>query len=468
MKTAPTFSPGLSGFLRIALRARQLKRRERWTHEQIKVYQQNELGKLRAFAYAHSPFYREFHKGLHDRPLHELPILTKEQLMASWDHIVTDRSLRLKEVDSFLNTVTGLEAYQGRYFAFATGGTTGVKGITIFSRYEFLGFFSLTARATRWTGMRFPFGERPRMAVVQSRQPWHVAGGAGFIRLPFVKVLALDTVEPLDQLVRALNEFKPHVLGGYATNVHLLALERIAGRLQVDPRVILSTAETLTKEARQALAQAWGIQPFEAYGATETAEAASECQEHRGLHIYEDVVILEIVDNDNRPVPPGEYGDKVLATVLWSRTLPLIRYELSDHVKLAKDPCPCGRPFQLIEEIQGREEQVIYLPGKSGGEVRIEPDLFFDSMVLLPIDGWQVVQERDAAIAILILRPHREFNEGAFLGKMKAELEKQGAKTPALRVEYITELRRTKIGKLITIQALHREKRSRSRKADRW
>lgn len=459
----PVFSPGFLGFLKIARRAIALKRHERWTRDQIKEYQAAELTALRAHAYEKSPFYQTFHRGLEDKPLRELPVLTKQELMASWDDVVTDRSLKLKDIERFLNGVTGLEVYQDKYFAFATGGTTGVKGITVFSTDEFLNFFSLTARASGWTGIHLPFGDRPRMAVVQSRLPWHVAGAAGFIKLPIVKVLALDTVEPLEQLVAKLNAFKPHVFGGYASNVHLMALEQTEGRLRIAPRLVISTAETLKKEARKAIASAWGVQPFEAYGATETAEAASECQEHRGFHIYEDVVILEVVNNDNQPVPLGEYGDKVLATVLWNRTLPLIRYEISDHLKLATEPCPCGRPFQLIQEVQGREEQVIYLPGESGEQVRIEPDLFFDSLVLLPVDGWQVVQEREDAITFLILGPRPDFSEADFLKRMNTELVKRGAKPPRLKVEHITELRRTKIGKLITIQALSKaDSRARS------
>jgi phenylacetate-coenzyme A ligase PaaK-like adenylate-forming protein len=453
-KQPPIFSPGILGLLKIALRARKLKKHESWTREQIKQHQEAELKKLREFAYKNSPFYKKFHQGLENKSLSQLPILTKKELMASWDDVVTDRSLKLKDIESFLNGVTGLEMYKGKYFAFATGGTTGVKGITVFSKDEFLYFFSLTARASGWTGIHFPFGERPRMAVVQSHLPWHVAGAAGFMKLPIIKVLALDTVEPLEQLVAKLNAFKPHVFGGYASNVHLLALEQMAGRLKIAPKMILSTAETLKKEARKAIKEAWGIEPFEAYGSTETAEAASECQEHKGFHIYEDQVILEVVDKDNKPVPPGEYGDKVLVTVLWNRTIPLIRYEISDHLKLATEPCPCGRPFELIQEVQGREEQVIYLPGESGEKVRIEPDIFFDSMVLLPIDGWQVMQERENAITFLILGPHPEFKEAGFLKEMAAEFEKRGASTPVLKVEYITELRRTKVGKLITIQAL--------------
>jgi phenylacetate-CoA ligase len=458
MNDAPSFSPGLLDMLKIAWRAKALGRHERWTRDRMMAYQAKELSALREYAYENSPFYRSFHSGLEHCPLYQLPVLTKQQLMVSWNDVVTDRSLKLEDIERFLSGVTGLETYQDKYFAFATGGTTGVKGITVFSMDEFLNFFSLTARASGWTGTRLPLLERPRMAVVQSHLPWHAAGAAAFIKLPIVKTLVLDTVEPVERLVAKLNGFQPHVFGGYAGNVHLLAIEQLAGRLQITPRLVMSTAETLKKEARKAIAAAWGVQPFEAYGTTETAEAASECQEHRGLHIYEDAVILEVVDKENQPVPHGASGDKVLATVLWNRTLPLIRYEISDHVQLSVEPCPCGRPFQLIHEVQGREEQVIHLPGQSGQHVRIEPDLFFNSLVLLPVDGWQVVQEREDAITFLIQGPHADFGEAAFLQRMIKELVNRGAKPPILKVEYITEPRRTKIGKLITIEALKGER----------
>ena len=438
-------------------RARALRKRENWSREQIQGHQDRELARLRRFVSDHSPFYQRFHKGLEDRPLHKLPILTKKELMQSWDDIVTDRSLHLQDIQRFLERVQGLEPYQNSHYAFATGGTTGVKGVTVYSKKEFLLWFAITSRTTRWVGMRFPLWARPRMSTVQSLLPWHVAGAASFIKLPLVKTLPLDSTEPLPQLVRKLNDFQPHVLAGFAGNVHLLAQEQTAGRLRVAPTTVMCTAETLKKEAREDIEKAWGIKPFEAYGATETAEAASECQEHRGLHIYEDLVILEVVDEDNRPVPQGTFGRKVLATVLWNYTLPLIRYEISDHLKLSPEACPCGRTFQLIAEIEGREEQVMFLEGKSGEEVRIEPDLFFDQMVLLPIDGWQVVQERKGAITFLVLRPHTRFKEAEFLKRMGDEIEKLGAKRPTLKVEVGDELRRTKLGKMITIQALPRE-----------
>ncbi len=99
---------------------------------------------------------------------------------------------------------------------------------------------------------------------------------------------------------------------------------------------------------------AWGNKPLEVYAATETAGIASECDLHRGMHLFEDLVITEVVDEKNKPVPPGVYEEKVLVTVLFSRTMPLIRYEMSDSMCPAASPyCPCGRPFALSMGCRG-------------------------------------------------------------------------------------------------------------------
>ncbi len=105
----------------------------------------------------------------------------------------------------------------------------------------------------------------------------------------------------------------------------------------------------------------------------------------------EDLVIVEVVDQDNRPVPPGVYGDKLFITVLFNRTQSLIRYELSDSVRLATDPYLSGHPFALIDDIQGRVEEVLSFPGVAGGVVNVHPLVFSRIMDTLPVSGWQVI-----------------------------------------------------------------------------
>ena len=76
----------------------QLRIHERWSPEQLHVYQENALEKLRSHAYANSPFYQEFHQGLAKQPLSELPILTKKTLIENFNRLVTDRAVTLEKV----------------------------------------------------------------------------------------------------------------------------------------------------------------------------------------------------------------------------------------------------------------------------------------------------------------------------------------------------------------------------------
>ena len=168
--TPPVYRLNPFRILALIFQARALRKRETWSRERIGKHQDRELARLRRFAAARSPFYQRFHNGLEDRPLHELPVLTKRELMQSWDDVVTDRSLRLHDIQRFLERVKGFEPYHNTHYAYATGGTTGVKGVTVYSRKELLLIFALTSRTKRWTGMRFSLRERPRMSLRMERQ----------------------------------------------------------------------------------------------------------------------------------------------------------------------------------------------------------------------------------------------------------------------------------------------------------
>ncbi len=94
-------------------------------------------------------------------------------------------------------------------------------------------------------------------------------------------------------------------------------------------------SEVLTEETRRRIVQAWGNQVFNNYAAIEAGGIAIECDQHRGMHVMEDLVIVENVDWNNKPVPPGVFGDKLLVTPLYKRTQPLIRYEIEDSVRFS-------------------------------------------------------------------------------------------------------------------------------------
>src|SRR5262245_31204801 len=99
---------------------RQLRRHDRWTRQQLEAHQTRALRRLRAYAYAHSPFYQQFHHGRFDRPLHDLPVLTKALMMEHFDAFVTDRRVRLPEVEASLAGQPSDKQFRGRYWVNAT------------------------------------------------------------------------------------------------------------------------------------------------------------------------------------------------------------------------------------------------------------------------------------------------------------------------------------------------------------
>jgi len=432
---------------------RQFRQREHWTRQQLDAHQAHALRTLRDYAYAHSPFYQRFHQGLTDAPFHELPVLTKAMLMEHFDELVTDRAIRLEEVKRYLGSLVGDEHFLGRYWVNATSGSSGHPGIFLFNRDEWITVLASFARAREWGGVKLDLAHRVKTATIASTTPFHMSTRVNATAHSWwMPEIRLAASEPVETIVACLNDWQPEVLIAYASMARILADEQLAGRLHIRPHAVFTSSEVLTQETRRRIIQAWGERLFNQYAATESGSLAAECEHHQGMHLMEDLVIFEVVDQDDRPVPPGVYGDKLLITVLGSRTQPLIRYELDDSVRLASDPCPCGRPFALIDDIQGRMEDTLSFPGIAGGVVNVHPLVFSRIMDTLPVSGWQVVQEADG-LRVLLSGAHGEFGDEMLTETLRHALVSHGAIVPHVEVQRVDSIPKTAAGKAPLIKS---------------
>jgi phenylacetate-CoA ligase len=177
--------------------------------------------------------------------------------------------------------------------------------------------------------------------------------------------------QPTAALVEALNAFAPTVLATYPTVAALLADEACHGRLRLRPREIWTGGETLSTAVRQRLQQALGCTVRNNYGASEFLTIAWECG-HGRMHVNADWVMLEPVDAQHRPVPPGQASDRILLTNLANHVQPLIRYELEDQITLQSGHCSCGSPLPVIE-VQGRRDESLLMTGPHGESITLLP-----------------------------------------------------------------------------------------------
>ncbi len=125
-----------------------------------------------------------------------------------------------------------------------------------------------------------------------------------------------------------------------------------------------------------------------------------------GLHLPDDLCLVENVDRDGRAVPPGQPGERILVTNLYNPTLPLIRYEVTDEVRVIPGPCPCGSVLRRIADPQGRLDDTFAYPDGT----TVHPHVFRDVLGQHPtLVEYQVRQTpRGADIAIVTAGPTDE------------------------------------------------------------
>ncbi len=433
-----------------------VRRRDRWSRPRLLAFQKDALERLVRHARANSSYYRGTLRGGTDLPLAELPVLTKTRLMEQWDRICTSDALRLVEVEGRLAETERAaddpgHAWRGRWWLAATGGTTGRRGVFAWNRQEWTQILASYARVNDWAGVSVGLRRPLRTAIVSSLNPTHQSAVVGAsLRSRLVPALRLDARTPVADLVRELDRFEPRLLVTYASMVGPLAQAQLAGHLHIRPETVVAASEVLTPDARAAARAAWGeLVVVDSYAATETASIASTCPQG-GWHLCEDLVIVEPVDEDYRPVPVGVTADRVLVTVFFSRTLPLIRYELTDSIRLSRERCPCGLPFALLEAVDGRTEETLTLPGRHG-PVRVHPIVFHTALEALAPNGWQVEQQPDR-LTVRLVAPAGDTELA--LRRVQDALADLTIQATAVEVVAVAELERTRLGKIQLVKAL--------------
>jgi phenylacetate-coenzyme A ligase PaaK-like adenylate-forming protein len=407
-----------------------LIKHECWSRARLEELQQRRLADLLDWVTQKSPFYREYRSTHRIGPpysLQDFPILDKKTYMTHFDEIVTDPRLNLSQLKEHMARVSGDEYYLGEYRVLTTAGSSGHKTVIVFNRKEWSIQEATSMRIAAMMGV-IPFSRRrPTIVTIGSHSPLHDH--------------VLPATALIEDLVQRLNSLQPHMLRGFPSMLGLLVSEQLEGRLNINPFTIAGGGEPLTSELRKQLQTAWPKSSvFDIYG-TQEGLRAMECNPGQGMHIFEDLGIVEVVDEDNRPVPDGTLGHKILFTSLFGFTQPVIRYGISDMMVLAPESCQCGQPFRRILAINGRNDDILYLQGRGGRRVAVHPVHFWNVLEsFADIRQYQVVHEPDS----ICLRLMYEEGNGKTARSVKEQLARKldalGVDCPSIRIELVTTL----------------------------
>lgn len=352
-----------------------LQRRQWWPRERLDALQLGRLRRLLRHAAASVPFYRELYGeggvpadsigSLED--LRRLPIVRREDLQSRPQEELVARGT---DMESCIRT--------------RTSGSTGVP-LEILSRRRDRSVFNPS-----FFRAYLAWGLRPwhRMTYFQAR-PEKLQQRSWYEPLGIFKKQLLSSLDGPGHWLHEIRAWRPYLIHGYALTLKLLAEAAVRRGETIPVPLVASTSGVLDEVGRDLLRKAFGARIIDIYASEEAGSVmAWECSQCEGYHLCIDTVVVEIL-RDGRPARPGEDG-AVIVTNLSNFTMPLIRYDQGDVVRLSAREPACGRGLPLIESVQGRAGDYVVL--RSGR--RLTPHPFF--LVLdhaLGVGRWQVVQE---------------------------------------------------------------------------
>ena len=383
---------------------RPLRQSQYWNETSMNEYRLGKLKTLVDHAYHNVPYYREEFDKIKLKPadirgfddLFKIPVV----------HGKVFRSRNMEFVARC--------SHQRNIRIGKTGGTTGTPAIvykdtadrtmtwaSYYRWYEWMGVSMGEKTATFWgagsvTENNFP--ESVRQQIINFLQNARVFNSFNINR------------EVLPRVIAGLSRMEPVLLKGYLSSLLFLAgyMNETDVRLSFPLKAVSSTTETLSARDREMLTATFRAPVFDQYGCGEASGIAYECNQHNGMHITQEHVIVEILDDNENP--SAESGNVVI-TNLDNLIMPFIRYANGDVATLAKGICSCGVTAPRLLAVEGRASDTITL--KSGAKVHgvFFTDILYEKGILTDkIRRFQVFQKRPGEIEFRIESPVRTDN----------------------------------------------------------
>lgn len=426
-----------------------------WPRARVLAERQRRLRWLLMLAKEKSPWHRK--RLAHIDPtrfteagISRLPVMAKDDLMTHFDEIITDKRLSLETIERHLSDLHEDAYLLDNFHAVSSGGSSGVRGVFVYDWQGWITFGLSTARPIMLMKKYSPANKPDSIvalvadhashastAFVQSFEPW--------IRRQFDTFLTVPVTLPFTDIVARLNKIRPKRLSGFPSLLRGLCDAAEKGELHIEPVSILSGAEPLFPDIREALTRNFGAAIYNFYGCSEASNLAFSCPKGAGLHLSDDLVIVEPVDINGRRAAPGNASAKIYVTNLFNTLLPLIRYELNDVVTplATQGRCACGSFFDKIADVQGRTEDAFLYEGG----VFVHPVAFSPLARDPAIIDYQIQQT--ARGARIFVRAQDAFDQERIRTSVASRLQDLGLVDPQISITLVEHIERSPTGKLL-------------------
>jgi phenylacetate-CoA ligase len=325
----------------------QLRSREGWSADQIGAYQLQSLRRIVEHARTTVAFYAQYPRLDWNTPedIQRLPVLTRDVVRENADRMVSSATPKKERIQV------------------ATTGTTGASLRVAYSPTVARHTWAFRMRQWAWAGLK---PREPRITFFSSRVIPPQRSDPPYWTYNLLERQILMSIFHLSEktapvYLAFLKNKQGQVLEGFPSVLGIMADFVLRYSEPIPMRVVLTDGEPLYPFLRERIEKAFQARVFDRYGNTEFCGLIDECECGR-MHLIADYAYLEILDANDRPVPPGEEGFFVWTGFI-NDTMPLIRYRIGDRGSwLKRGPCPCGRAFPLVVPTITRESDMLRCP----------------------------------------------------------------------------------------------------------
>ena len=256
------------------------------------------------------------------------------------------------------------------------------------------------------------------------------------------RMVFLDIRTPVTDQLRWLCGLDADYLLTYPTNLReLVRRSRETGMRPRRLRGVATQTELFDPAVRDEVRDAWGTEVTDCYSAAEVGIIAIQCPEHTHYHVQAENLLVEVLDDDDRPCGPGEVG-RVVVTDLHNFATPLIRYEIGDYAVFG-EACACGRGLPVLARVMGRKRNMAVLPSGEwmwpsfpGGEI---------FTAVAPVRQFQMIQHtvEEIEVSLVVDAPLSAEQED----RLRSDLNARMGTAFGLRFTYVDEIARSAGGK---------------------
>lgn len=350
---------------------RDLRDVEQWSENKLHVFQQIKLRQMLTYAATEVPFYKDWFDDHHLNPnevtLDQMPIVNKA-------------IMRQEGIDRF----TASHFPKKERIPSRSSGSTGEP----FSFYVSRGASSVNtaAKLRTWYQAGYRLGDRYMKIANGARHGKLKKWQDRINRCIYVPFYSIDD-ETLKSILNTIEKQRPLYLRSYPAPLYLLARYRNSHPgYTYTPRHVFTTGSTLTDAYRTEIEKAFGCDIIDSYSCEGTPNTY-ETPQHDGYHVCGYYGIIEVLDDDGRPVTDGI--GRVVSTDLWNLAHPFIRYDTQDLVEVRNGQ---------ITRIMGRECDAYFTANRELFTVHNFSHYFLYD--IHGVDAYQIVRHKDKSVTI--------------------------------------------------------------------